>query len=201
MILKNFEFLIYRNNFKMFLSRNRPDFLIFFPWAQHHEWPGLQRLFSRQTTRGGCLAHTSGTETIKLSTSGLFSQGAVRRLIQKKSNSHTGASDQYLGSGKLWSPQEVELFDRGMNEHRKDFFVISKMVRTCISVLLKFVTALLEKLDGICFACECFINAGDILVVFIIGLFCFWAQIDRREQCSRSPLVRRYFDYISAQRP
>jgi len=31
MILKNFEFLIYRNNFKMFLSRNRPDFLIFFP--------------------------------------------------------------------------------------------------------------------------------------------------------------------------
>ena len=60
----------------------------------------------------------------------LFFQNAVRRLITRK-NDGTLTSKKiknYTGSGKPWTPQESKQFECAMLQHRKDFFVISRMV-------------------------------------------------------------------------
>ena len=60
----------------------------------------------------------------------LYLQNAVRRLIVRKKDAakHSKTLKNYTGSGKPWSAEEAKAFDCAMLEHRKDFFVISKMV-------------------------------------------------------------------------
>uniref|UniRef100_H2YS00 Uncharacterized protein n=1 Tax=Ciona savignyi TaxID=51511 RepID=H2YS00_CIOSA len=56
----------------------------------------------------------------------------VQRLLRRKGKVPTTntAPCKPVGSGAPWTPLEVKMFDCGMLEHRKDFCVISKMVKT-----------------------------------------------------------------------
>nr|CAB3268010.1 ZF(C2H2)-117 zinc finger protein [Phallusia mammillata] len=57
---------------------------------------------------------------------------AVRQLICNKSTtpSHCESTREFLGSGSSWTHQEVKHYEAEMLDHRKDFFVISKAVKT-----------------------------------------------------------------------
>ncbi|XP_076815445.1 uncharacterized protein LOC143461567 isoform X1 [Clavelina lepadiformis] len=59
---------------------------------------------------------------------------AVKKLIAKRptamNSEPRGTHRCYIGCGKAWTAQEAKLFDCAMLDHRKDFFVISKMVKT-----------------------------------------------------------------------
>ena len=71
----------------------------------------------------------------------LHQQQAVEMLTKqwtpsRKRSCHNDVVYHFNGSGQPWSYEEIRLFDEGMRESRKDFFVISQKVKFSSSLHL-----------------------------------------------------------------